>query len=351
MRINFQSFSPVLSGHFTSRTPKVQPTRLGGANMFHPKSGHIFSALSLVLIACFGIHAQQVRSVVVQSSLVNYTGPCPVTITFLGKIRMSGPGEVRYVWRRSDGAIRPAQTLVFPAPGELEVTDTWELGGPGFPNQMRFEGLRVLAPQVRDSVGAWFRVQCQGARQGQGAGQGQEAGQGQGAGQGQEAGQGQGAAEDPQPGQEQHGPGLGLAVPDLTLTIAVPHPEQNNPRVFLVAHNRGAAIAPGTAGSHDPDHGFMIDVVLSSDREVPAEPAIYSPNYSEDVMIRGGRISRTVDLPRLAAKNYSLTIEIPADTPAGNYFLCARIDPFNKVMESIEANNTACTPFNVRPRQ
>lgn len=249
----------------------------------------------------------QIRYVVVRADPVNYTGPCPTTITFTGKIQLSGPGEVKYVWRRSDGATGPMQTLNFPAPGELEVTETWQLGGPGFSDQVRWESIRVLAPQFRDSTQGWFRLHCQNGGQAQGP---------------------------------QH-------LPDLTVTIAVPRPGDENPRVFVIARNNGLAIAPGTIGSRDPDNGFMIDIVLSSDREMPAEPAIFSPNFSEDVMIRGGRISRTTDLPFRAAKPYSVTAEIPADTPAGMYFLCARIDSLNKVAESVEANNVACTPFNV----
>ncbi len=202
------------------------------------------------------------------------------------------------------------QTLNFPAPGELEVTDTWELGGPGFSDQVRWESIRVLAPQFRDSTQGAFRVHCRNG----------------------------GQAQEQRP-------------PDLTVSIAVPRLGDENPRVIVIARNNGQSIAPGTIGTRDPDNGLMIDVVLSSDREMPTEPAIFSPNFAEDVMVRGGRISQTVDLPLNAAKNYSITAEIPADTPPGVYFLCARIDPFNKVAESIEANNVACTPFNVVRRQ
>ena len=285
----------------------------------------------LTLVCAFVAAGQEVRSVAVQAVPANYRGPCPATITFTGKIRMSGPGEVRYVWRRTGGDARPAQTIVFPAPGELEVTDTWEVGAPAVASEMRFEGLRVLSPQLRDSAGAWFSVQCQG----QEPEQGQAGGQGQRAGEGDEAGQGQAANRRP----------------DLTVTINIPRPGDARPRAFLIAHNIGLSAAAGTDGTPDTANGYMVDVVLSTDRQVPAEPAIFSPNFSEDVMIRGGRVSRTYDLPARASRPYSLNVEIPADTPAGNYFLCARIDPFNKVAESVEANNTACAPFIIRPRQ
>ena len=281
--------------------------------MSYSKLAGVFLASVLTLVSSLVAVAQppQIRSVVVQADPVNYAGPCPTTITFTAKIRLSGPGEVRYVWRRSDGTTGPMRTLNFPAPGELEVTETWQLGEPGFSDQVRWESIRVLAPQVRDSTQGLFRLHCQ------------------------QGGQAQG----PQ------------RLPDLTVMINIPRPQDENPRVIVIARNNAQGIAPGTIGTLDPDNGFMIDVVLSSDPEMPAQPAVFSPNFSEDVMIRGGRISRTTDLPFMGAKPYSVNAEIPADTPAGNYFLCARIDPLNKVAESVEANNVACKPFNVARRQ
>jgi hypothetical protein len=41
---------------------------------------------------------------------------------------------------------------------------------------------------------------------------------------------------------------------------------------------------------------------------------------------------------------------LPANIPGGNYFLCARIDPGNKVAEGNEDNNTFCLPITVEAR-
>jgi hypothetical protein len=107
------------------------------------------------------------------------------------------------------------------------------------------------------------------------------------------------------------------------------------------------AVAPGTVGISDPDNGFMIDVILSTDAIAPVGAATFSPNFAEDVMVRGGRISRTSDLAMGAVRSYTVHAGIPADTPSGQYFLCARIDPWNKVTEMHEDNNTACTQINI----
>jgi hypothetical protein len=146
---------------------------------------------------------------------------------------------------------------------------------------------------------------------------------------------------------------------DLTVSITGPVYARagDNIGAFITttARNLGAAAAPGTSGSLDPANGYVIDVVLSTDRNVPPSPASYSAAFSEDVLLRGGRIGNTVDLAPLATKSYpSLSGgsgTIPADTPTGVYSVCARIDPANRVAESNEANNVACFPIKIERRR
>jgi hypothetical protein len=38
---------------------------------------------------------------------------------------MNGPGTVTYRWERSDGQVKPSQSLVFAAAGSRTVTDQW----------------------------------------------------------------------------------------------------------------------------------------------------------------------------------------------------------------------------------
>ena len=118
--------------------------------------------------------------------------------------------------------------------------------------------------------------------------------------------------------------------------------------IEIRARNRGLAAAPGTAGRIDPDDGYMIDVVLSTDPLLPDGFANPSANFVEDALLSGGRISRTTDLASGAARGYPVGATIPADTPSGRYLLCARIDPGKKVAESNEHNNTACYPIFIR---
>jgi CARDB len=118
--------------------------------------------------------------------------------------------------------------------------------------------------------------------------------------------------------------------------------------IQIRARNIGLALAPGTVGRLDPDNGYMIDLVLSTDALMPDGFANLAADFAEDMLLRGGRISRTVDLASGAARGYPVGATIPADTPTGRYFLCARIDPGNKVEESNERNNTACYPIFIR---
>ncbi len=117
--------------------------------------------------------------------------------------------------------------------------------------------------------------------------------------------------------------------------------------VKAIARNIGTAPAPGTVGTLDPAGGYMIDLVLSKDQDCPAQFATYSPNFSEDVLLMGGRFSNTDDLAPGAFKPYGDGGTIPADTPPGSYYLIARIDAGNKVDESNEKDNTMAIPISI----
>lgn len=243
----------------------------------------------------------------------NYTGACPAKITFTGKITAKKAGKVQYKFIRSDGAFAPIQSLEFAAPGAKEVETTWTLGGPSLPSYSGWQAIELVYPTSFTSNKAHFKVRC--------AGTGANGGQ---------------------------GPGK----PDLTVKIngpssAAPGEDIGN-AVKLTARNAGAAAAPGTVGTLNPSDGFMIDVVLSKDASVPSGFATYSDNFHEDVLLKGGRVSRTDDLGAGASKNYPVGATIPADTPPGKYRLCAQIDPANKVAESNEGNNVACDRITVK---
>ncbi|RHX85665.1 CARDB domain protein [Leptospira stimsonii] len=109
--------------------------------------------------------------------------------------------------------------------------------------------------------------------------------------------------------------------------------------------NIGNAVAKGSNPSQD---GYMVDLILSKDTDVPEGYAPYSPVYKEDALLSGGRISNTPNLtPGAHAWVSEGSVWIPKDIPFGKYFLCARIDPGSKVQEAMKGNNTSCTQINV----
>lgn len=144
--------------------------------------------------------------------------------------------------------------------------------------------------------------------------------------------------------------------PDLVVRISAP-PTANagddiGASIHVQAANSGGAPAPGTKGTLNPANGYMIDVVLSTDGNVAAGFATYSPNFAEDVLLQGGRISNTVDLAPGATHPYPSLQggngKIPANTPTGGYLVCARIDSGNKVAELNEANNVNCAKIRIK---
>ena len=149
------------------------------------------------------------------------------------------------------------------------------------------------------------------------------------------------------------GAGIGNASgPDLVVQIDGPRQadqgEEIGRQIRVRAGNRGDAAAPGTDGRIDPAYGYMIDVVLSTDERLPERPAVVSRNFREDMLLAGGRISRTADLAPRGLRDYPVGAEIPRDTPPGRYFICARIDSFNRVAETDERNNTTCFFIEIR---
>jgi hypothetical protein len=130
----------------------------------------------------------------------------------------------------------------------------------------------------------------------------------------------------------------------------------------VVVGNLGEADASGTVypnGTIKPDEvpGYMIDLVLSTDTSMPEGWATNTQGdaYSEDALLVSGRISRTPDI--MAETNVTLSNSppvssdiggmIPTQTPAGQYYLCARIDPGNLIEESNEDNNVTCLAVTV----
>ncbi|MEA2174572.1 MAG: hypothetical protein QOD00_2164 [Blastocatellia bacterium] len=117
------------------------------------------------------------------------------------------------------------------------------------------------------------------------------------------------------------------------------------PALKIVAKNIGGSTAAGTGSAGD--NGYMIDLMLSVDANVPEGFATFSSSFIEDALMAGGRVSNTKDLAAITSASYPAGAGIPADTPPGAYYLCARIDPANKIAESNEANNVECVKLTI----
>ena len=120
--------------------------------------------------------------------------------------------------------------------------------------------------------------------------------------------------------------------------------------VTLEIANHGDAPCPGTL---DNPNGYMIDVFLSTDSAGPSSWAVYSPTWHEDVLLRGGRVSRTPSVAagasyRFGAPSYENgPFTLPTGITPGSYFLCAGADMGNRIAESNERNNVACLPIRI----
>lgn len=94
--------------------------------------------------------------------------------------------------------------------------------------------------------------------------------------------------------------------------------------------------------------GFNVDIVLSEDKEIPSGAARSSDGYIEDALLDGGRIvqSSIVGAGDTVTLRVS-TANLAADTPPGDYYVCARVDTSNAVAESNERNNVGCAEITI----
>jgi hypothetical protein len=117
-------------------------------------------------------------------------------------------------------------------------------------------------------------------------------------------------------------------------------------KIQLRISNQGSGTATGSAGSRT--RGYTVYLVLSRDQSVPVNVAASAGKFKEDLLLKGGGAVKTRDLASGEQFNFpTADVVIPKDTPAGSYNLCARLDPWNKVKESDERNNTVCRSISI----
>jgi hypothetical protein len=91
-----------------------------------------------------------------------YTGPCPTTIKFIGRITAKGKGTIKYTFTRSDGAVGPTFTLFFDGSVATQtVTNTWTLSVASYTG---WQTLKAWASNEVESNRAYFKLNCQGAQ-------------------------------------------------------------------------------------------------------------------------------------------------------------------------------------------
>lgn len=103
----------------------------------------------------------RIAEVMLRADPFNYSGPCPVTINFSGRISVvGGGGQVSYKFLRSDGASAPVQTLEFTSSGSREVSTTWRLGGQG-QSFNGWQSIKTFDPGEKQSNKATFQIRCE----------------------------------------------------------------------------------------------------------------------------------------------------------------------------------------------
>ncbi len=143
------------------------------------------------------------------------------------------------------------------------------------------------------------------------------------------------------------------ALPDLVVSIdatAALTAGDKIPSCKVTIKNIGKRTARGTQSAGND--GYMVDMTLSSDGNIPMVLANYSPGFHEDVLLQGGRISNTPDLKPGQSRTFSLSgvLSIPADTPGGAYCIGGFVDSAKKIGESNERNNTTCRRVKIAAR-
>ena len=144
-------------------------------------------------------------------------------------------------------------------------------------------------------------------------------------------------------------------LPDLRVRFTAPGSafagDDIGNQIKLEVANFGTAVA---LGSKPGQEGYMVDLVLSTDTTHPPGWATYKASFQEDVLLRGGRVSITKTLDPRQIEAYPVGAGIPADTPAGTYYICARVDPGNRIAElgkAGERNNVFCKEIIIKRRE
>jgi hypothetical protein len=123
----------------------------------------VILAVAIGLMVFMPNLAAKVTEVTVTVTPPAFTGNCPKTFVFTGKITTDSSDMVSYGWKRSDGAIHPVKTIEFTRPGIKEFTYNWIVGTDG-KSCSGWVVLETLSPNIMTSNKAYFTLKCLRAR-------------------------------------------------------------------------------------------------------------------------------------------------------------------------------------------
>ncbi len=254
--------------------------------------------LLLVILGCLSFAGQVESSITakINPDKESYTRPCPTVIDFKGTIASDRLGKVQYRLKSSDGTLFPIETLEFSGPGTKVVKAKQTVGNSTNLTYSGWMSLQVLYPEEVESDKAKFSVSCV------------------------------------------------PAAMDLTVKI------RECPKAARPGQDLGNTFKVKTINNGTTDvNNILLDLVLSKNRScpVPTPLAEYSPNFHDRVLLKGGRQQISLKAAHREVVSLAGSNTIPADTPNGDYFLCAIIDAGDKIKEVDEENNCDCCAIKV----
>lgn len=122
------------------------------------KRMNLFVIIAVLMVFMANLTAN-VTGVTVTVTPPAFTGNCPKTFVFTGKITTDSGDMVSYGWKRSDGAVHPIKTIEFTRPGTKDFTYNWTVGTDG-KSYSGWVVLETISPNKMTSNKATFTLKC-----------------------------------------------------------------------------------------------------------------------------------------------------------------------------------------------
>lgn len=255
---------------------------------------------AMVLLYCLFLecaaHAEIFLSLSAKPS--EYAGICPAEIKFRGTITSEKPGKVQYRFVRSDGTLLPVETLEFGTPGTKEVKGSW-MAGDANANAASYSGwqaIRIVYPEELESNAAKFQVTCD------------------------------------------------QATHDLKALI------QHSPSTARPGHELASSLKVKVTNNTQFDlKDVTVDIILKRNNlcSLSTPNALDPTHYSDGAVLKGGHERVSLKAGQKLDVKLNGTNTVPADTPIGDYYLCAVVNAGDQIKESLKTNNCACRPIKI----